>query len=742
MAKFLKVILIIIISLILIVGGGLFAVYKMFPAEKIKEILIKELSEKTGRQVNIENLRVNILKGIEIKGFTIKESSRYKTGYFIKDEKVVLKYNLLALLKGELFIYQILLNEPYIQIIKETKDRYNFSDILDKLNEKQVKGQKVTEKKENKKVEKTEPAGFIKNIIITSIGVKKGNFIYVDYSKKEKMHLKIQDFDFDMQNILLTSIKPISIKSFCTVLYNDYKIPVNLNANVSFDLKNKKINLKIVSFALAGIITNGEVVVENFKDLSGNIISETNTKKMFDILPAEMKKKIAEFDIGIDIKNDLKFKIINNKINFSDNLYVSNGSFIYQKKNFVDKLNGKVKISDTFDMAGNFDFLLAGQNVNLKVDGKKIDDVKNSIYTIDISSPKFAVEYLLGLFPKKEKGKKDTEKTITEKEKKEKMAKTKKELQKIKSVKAPGVYINLKADSIFYKTVNLGKTIGNVRYVNNKIYSEFSIMAYDGKINGNLTADINKETYETDLTINSIILHQLVNDSISVLLENQKDKKSLLTDMQNKVYGNFNLKAKFSGNDFLDIPHTIKGNGFFEVKDGKLTSLDTGKELAAKTGIEFLKEDIDFDIMSADFNMASGKINIKNFRIYKGKDGLDGNIKVRGEGFVTVDDEIDFKSELDFNPKIAKQVEEAMATSLGIKDVSYAYNENGWMPFDFRMYGKGKNKKYDYSQPRMLENIKRNLKKKIEEAGKRYLEEKKPEIEQKAKEIFNNLFGK
>lgn len=742
MTKFLKVTSIIIISLILIVVVSLFALYKMFPAEKIKEILIKELSEKTGRQVNIENLQFNIFKGIEIKGFTIKENSRYKTGYFIKDEKVILKYNLLALLKGDLFIYQILLDEPYIQIIKETKDRYNFSDILDKLNETQVKKEKRTEKKEQKKVEKSEPVGFIKNIIITSIGIKKGNFIYIDYSKKEKMHLKIQDFDFDMQNILLTSIKPISIKSSCTVLYNNYKIPVNFNANLSLDLKSKKINLKIGSFALNGIITNGEVVIENFKDISGNITAETNTKKMLDILPDEMKKKIAEFDIRIDIKNDLKFRTINNKINFVNNLSVLNGSFTYQKKNFVNKLSGKVKVSDSFDMSGNFDFLLAGQSVNLKVDGKKIDDIKESIYTIDISSPKFAVEYLLGLFPKKEKEKKDLEKIITEKEKKEKIAKTKKELQKIKSVKAPGVYINLKADSIFYKTVNLGKTIGNVRYVNNKIFSEFSIMAYDGKINGNLTADINKESYETDLTVNGLILHKLVNDSISILLENQKDKKSLLTDIQNKVYGNFNLSAKFSGNEFLDIPHTIKGNGFFEVKDGKLTSLDTGKELATKTGIGFLKEDIDFDILAADFNMASGKINIKNFRIYKGKDGLDGNIKVRGEGFVTVDDEIDFKSELDFNPKIGKQVEEAIANSLGIKDISYAYNENGWMPFDFRLYGKGKNKKYDYSQKRMLENIKRNLKKKIEEEGKRYLEEKKPEIEQKAKEIIKNLFGK
>lgn len=739
MRKFFKIFFIIIASIFLIFTAVLIAISIFFPAEKIKDILVKELSEKTGREVKIENIDFNILKGLELKGFSIRESARYKKEYFVKDDKIILKYNLLALLKGELVIYQFELVEPYIQIIKEKDKKFNFSDILENLKSASDKPTKK-EKKVSSSSPKKEKDSFIKNIIITSISIKKGNFIFIDNSKKETQTLKIQDLNFAMQNIILSAIKPVNINLNCIVLYNNYKIPVELKSKLTADFKNEKMDLNIESFKINGIITKGDISIHNYKDIKGNIVSVSNTKKMLEVLPADLKKKIEDSDINIDMENNLKFSFINNKISFTDNLIFKNGVFTYQKNRFVENLNGNIKITDAYDLKSKFDFLLAKQNVELKITGEKIDKPADSIFTVDISSPRFAVEYLLGLFPQKEKSKE--KKILTAEEKKAKEAKTKKEIEKLKTVKVPGVYINLKADSVFYKTVNLGKTTGSIRYLNNKVYSEFSIMAYDGKINGNLTADINKETYATDVIINKVVLNRFVNDAISILLEKDKGKKSLLNDIKDKVYGDFYLNAKFSGDTFIDIAHTIKGDGDFSVKDGKLTSLDTGKELAAKTGLSFLKEDIDFDIMAANFTMSKGKIDTKNFRVYKGENGDDGNVKIRGAGYVTIDDEVDFKVELDFNPKIGKQVEEAIASSFGIKDASFAYNENGWIPFDFRIYGAGKNKKYDYNQKRILENIKRNLKKKIEQEGKKLLEEKKPEIEQKAKEIFKNIFGK
>jgi len=57
------------------------------------------------------------------------------------------------------------------------------------------------------------------------------------------------------------------------------------------------------------------------------------------------------------------------------------------------------------------------------------------------------------------------------------------------------------------------------------------------------------------------------------------------------------------------------------------------------------------------------------------------------------------------------------------------------MPFDFRVYNTIAQKKYDYSQSRMMANIKRNLAKKLEEEGKKYMEKE-------GGKLIKQLFGK
>jgi hypothetical protein len=163
--------------------------------------------------------------------------------------------------------------------------------------------------------------------------------------------------------------------------------------------------------------------------------------------------------------------------------------------------------------------------------------------------------------------------------------------------------------------------------------------------------------------------------------------------------------------------------------------LEMGKDLAKKTGISDLGNAIEFDTMSGVFNMASGKIDVKNFRLDKGTDGKAGDIKVKGAGWITVDRALDFKAETDISPKLSKQFEANIAANFKIKDAGYAYDKEGWMPFDFRVYNTIAQKKYDYSQARMMENIKRNLSKKLEEESKKYMEKE-------GGKLIKKLFGK
>ena len=722
MKKAIKILLIASVSLFILFFILLATIPLWFPFEKVKDFVVKELSEKIGREVIIRDVNFNILKGIELKGFSVKEPKRYGNRDFIKDESIVLKYNLLALLGSELVINKFEMVSPYVEIIKEKDGKYNFSDIVENF----ASEKKPASTKPNKKSE-TSKGSFIKNIIITSISVKNGNFVYVDYSKPKVMSLKVEKFNFDMEDLILSAVKPVGIKMDCTVWYNKFSIPVSLKSSLTADLINKKAKLDINYFSCGGINTTGKIDIINFKDISGSLASLANTKKILEFLPQDLSSKIQELNISIDIINDFNFSFTSGVLAFNNILKLENGSLTYKNKKVIESLKAKLNVTSKYDYKGNFNFLLAGNEVKITSEGTSINIPDESVYNIDIYSPKFAVEYLLALFPKKEKKSKD-EKTVKQEKQINKKKKT-----RIKNT--PGVYLTVRADSIFYKDVNIGKTISSIRFVNEKLYAETSINAYEGKLNSNLVADINKETYSITADITSVDVHNLIKDTISVMPKKEADKKTLLDDLKDKVYGKMTMESKFNGSTFGDIAHTISGDGYFLIKNGKITSTEMGKDLSNKLGIKFLDQDIPFTEMYSDFKMANGKIKVNKLRVYNGPNGENGDIRIRGSGYVTVDKELDFKLETEISPGQGKVLDEYFARNLNIKDISYAYNKDGWLPFDFRVYGTIISKKYDFSQPRMMENIKRNLTKKVEEEGKKYLEEK-------GKELIKNLFGK
>lgn len=731
MKKAIKLLLITMVSLFALFFVFLATIPLWFPFEKVKDFVVKELSEKIGREVIIKDIKFNIIKGIELSNFSIKESKKYGNRDFIKDESIVLKYNLFALLGRELVINKFEMVSPYVEIIKEKDGRYNFSDIIENFSteKKQTYKLKSSQLSQKTKQSKKAKGSTIKNIIITSIAVKNGNFVYVDYSKPNVNSLKVEKFNFDMEDIILSAVKPVAIKIDCNVWYNKYNIPVSLKALLTADIMNKKVKLEINPFICGGINTTGKIDIVNFKDISGSINSLTNTKKILEILPQDLSKKIQEMNVSIDINNDLNFSLINGILIFNDTLKMENGVLIYKNKKIIENLKAKLIITSEYDYKGNFNFLLAGNEVKITTDGTSINKSQNSVYNIDIYSPKFAVEYLLALFPQK---KKRVEKNQSDKQTKKIVTAAKKKTIKIKNV--PGIYLTLRADSVFYKEVTIGKTISSIRFVDGKLYSETAINAYQGKINSNFIADINRETYSITTDITSVEVNKLIDDTISVLPKKDPNRKTLLGDIKNKVYGKFSMESKFSGNTFKDIPNTIMGEGYFITKDGKIISTEIGKDLSNKLGVKFLDQDIIFTILYGDFKMSNGKINIKNFKIFNGPNGENGDIRIRGAGYVTIDKEIDFKIESEISPGQAKLLDEYFARNLSIKDISYAYNKDGWLPFDVRIYNTITDKKYDFSQPRMIENVKRNLTKKVEEEGKKYLE-------QKGRELIKNLFG-
>jgi len=122
MKKALKTLIIILLISGLLFIAALASVPLWFPVDKVKDIMTEQMSEKTGRKIEIKSLKFNVFTGFELHDVSISENKRYKTTKpFLKTGMIVLKYNLFALLKKTLLIHDFQIVSPYGHIIKEAE---------------------------------------------------------------------------------------------------------------------------------------------------------------------------------------------------------------------------------------------------------------------------------------------------------------------------------------------------------------------------------------------------------------------------------------------------------------------------------------------------------------------------------------------------------------------------------------------------------------------------------------------
>gem|GEM_PF-5938729 len=276
-----------------------------------------------------------------------------------------------------------------------------------------------------------------------------------------------------------------------------------------------------------------------------------------------------------------------------------------------------------------------------------------------------------------------------------------------------------------------GRIMSSVKLAGKKLALRSSMRAYGGDSALDISVDLGKESYAMDVSVKNVNIHDLAEELSAFAPQNGTADRTILDEIREKVYGTLDLNAVFSGETFGDTAHTMKGGGYFGVTNGKLMALDDAKKIGAALQIDTLKNDIVFDILSAHFLASGGRISTNDLKMQSGPDGKSGDIKLSGAGYTTLDGPVDLKLQMDFNPRVAKNIGQAFLRLFGISDAGYACDSDGWIPVDARIYNTVNDQKYDLKQPRMMENIKRNLGKKLKESG----------IEDAAKKLLKNIFN-
>ena len=107
-----------------------------FPPEKLKQIAIDEVASALNRKIEIEDIRLNILRGIEIDGVTLLESDSLRERYpelhpqILSVKHVILKYQLIPLLRRKLVVSEISIDSPEFHLFIDESGRSNLDDLL------------------------------------------------------------------------------------------------------------------------------------------------------------------------------------------------------------------------------------------------------------------------------------------------------------------------------------------------------------------------------------------------------------------------------------------------------------------------------------------------------------------------------------------------------------------------------------------------------------------------------------
>lgn len=130
-----KYILVLLVVLGILAGVGLYvALRPRWVRERVRDIVAQELANRTGREVQVGQIEGNLLTGIILNNLAIAERERLSDGVVLGAARVRIKYNLMAVLRGQVAaaasVEQVDLYQPYVKIIRDEVGEINLTRIF------------------------------------------------------------------------------------------------------------------------------------------------------------------------------------------------------------------------------------------------------------------------------------------------------------------------------------------------------------------------------------------------------------------------------------------------------------------------------------------------------------------------------------------------------------------------------------------------------------------------------------
>ncbi len=119
-------IIVAVISILLVALAVL--IQTQLTPERVRTTFLPMVEKQLGRTVAIGDIDIGIFSGVTIRDLMVEEVD--SSDLFVEVGTAHLSYRLWSLLKGQLDISEILLDEPFITIVRYPDGRFNFSNLL------------------------------------------------------------------------------------------------------------------------------------------------------------------------------------------------------------------------------------------------------------------------------------------------------------------------------------------------------------------------------------------------------------------------------------------------------------------------------------------------------------------------------------------------------------------------------------------------------------------------------------
>jgi uncharacterized protein involved in outer membrane biogenesis len=129
-----KKVLIIVLIVVVLLGIGVVILLANLDSivESRKDYILEQAETAVGREITIADIGVTLSRGIGVKlsGVTVADDPEYRDGYFVTAGDLTVRVKLLPLIKKQVEVKRLVLNEPVVHVVKAETGLFNYTSMI------------------------------------------------------------------------------------------------------------------------------------------------------------------------------------------------------------------------------------------------------------------------------------------------------------------------------------------------------------------------------------------------------------------------------------------------------------------------------------------------------------------------------------------------------------------------------------------------------------------------------------